>query len=520
MISLDGHSLSLNDVISASRFEEKIVLSQSAEAAMQKSQNNLQAIIAESKPVYGLNTGFGIFADRAITRAESQQLNRNLILSHAVGTGAPLPEEVVRAAMLIRANSLAKGYSGIKTDMVHVLLEMLNKGVVPVVYDKGSLGSSGDLCMLAQMALTVSTFPQEKEAESGLAVYQGEVMSGREAMQRAGIERLTLSDKDGLALINGATFSAALLALAAVDSAYLCYLGDMAAALSFEALLARTDALHAELHQARGLTGQIQSAAAISAFLKGSTFVNAHHQVQDAYSLRCAPQVHGAVRDTLGFVQATVTREINAATDNPLIVGEGLAISGGNFHGEAVGMNADFLAIALSELSGISERRTFRLMDSHLNNGLPAMLVGNADKAGLNSGIMMLQYTAASLVLENQTLSSPDSVRSLPTSANQEDFNANAYNAAWHMYQVLENAAKIICIEIYSACRAIDLRRRAMPNLRLGRETEKVYTWVRELIPFQDGDIYWKEEIDLLQDELIHQRKFREIFYNTELTKV
>ncbi|MDK2980050.1 MAG: histidine ammonia-lyase [Chloroflexota bacterium] len=518
MISLDGHSLNLNTVASASRYQEKIELSDAAKAAMQRSQENLQAIIAQAKPVYGLNTGFGIFADRTITRAESQQLNRNLILSHAVGTGDPLPVDVVRAAMLIRANSLAKGYSGIKTDMVQVLLEMLNKGVIPVVYDKGSLGSSGDLCMLAQMALVASGAPHEKESESGLALYQGEVMSGRAAMQKAGIERLTLSDKDGLALINGATFSAALLALGVYDSAFLCYLGDMAAALSFEALLARSDPLHPELHQARELAGQIESAAAISAFLEGSTFVNAHHQVQDAYSLRCAPQVHGAVRDTLRFVEATVTREINAATDNPLIVGEGLAISGGNFHGEAVGMNADFLAIALSELSGISERRTFRLMDSHLNNGLPAMLVGNADKAGLNSGTMMLQYTAASLALENQTLASPDSVRSLPTSANQEDFNANAYNAAWHMHQVLENAGKILCIEIYSACRAIDLRSRIMPKLHLGRETARVYEWVRERVPFQDGDAYWKEEIDLLQDAIIHDKNFRETFYNSELT--
>ena len=519
MISLDGHSLNLNAVINASRYNDNVELSQSAKASMQKSQENLQAIIAQSKPVYGLNTGFGIFADRTITRAESQQLNRNLILSHAVGTGNPLPQDVVRAAMLIRANSLAKGYSGIKTDLVQILLDMLNKDVIPVIYDKGSMGSSGDLCMLAQMALVASTSPQEKESESGLSVYQGEVMSGRAAMQKAGIERLTLSDKDGLALINGATFSAALLALAAYDSAYLCYLGDLATALSFEALLARTDPLHSELHKARGLTGQIESAANIARFLEDSTFVNAHHQVQDAYSLRCAPQVNGAVRDTLDFVQSTVTREINAATDNPLIVGEGLAISGGNFHGEAVGMNADFLAIALSELSGISERRTFRLMDSHLNNGLPAMLVGNADKAGLNSGIMILQYTAASLVLENQTLCSPDSVRSLPTSANQEDFNANAYNAAWHLHQVLENAAKIICIEIYTACRAIDLRRHAMPKLRLGRETAEVYNWVRALIPYQDGDAYWKEEIDLLQDELIYKKNFRENFYNTELTK-
>ena len=519
MISLDGHTLSINALIQASREKEPIELSASAIASIVKSQNRLNAIIAQGKPVYGLNTGFGIFADRAITPDERQQLNRNLILSHAVGTGDELPEEVVRAAITIRANTLSKGFSGISQDLVQTLVEMLNRGITPVICSKGSLGSSGDLCMLAQMAMVATRMDGEKLSESGSAYLNGELLNGCDAMQKAGIERLVLTNKDGLALINGATFSTAILALIAYDSAYLCRLADLAAALTYEALLARTAPLHPQIHAARGLAGQIASAENIACMLEDSTFVNSHNHVQDAYSLRCAPQVHGAARDTLGFVWDTVSREINAATDNPLVVDDDLAISGGNFHGEAIGMGADFLGIALSELAGISERRTFRLMDSHLNYGLPAMLVGDEEKAGLNSGIMMLQYTAASLALENQTLSSPDSVRSLPTSANQEDFNANASNAANHARQIFENAAKIISIEIYSACRAIDLRKKQEISLKLGKSTSIACEMIRDLIPFQKGDAYWKEEVDLLQDYLFIQNKFRSEFYSQGLTK-
>ena len=519
MIILDGNTLTTNEVARAARGGEKVKLSEKAISAINDSQKRLQAIIAASKPVYGLNTGFGIFADRMISRGESRQLNRNLILSHAVGTGDPLPQDVVRAAMLIRANTLAKGYSGIRLDLVQTIIDMLNKGVTPLVASKGSLGSSGDLCMLAQMALVMCSAPDEQGAELGQAYYQGELLDGCAAMKKAGIQRIVLENKDGLALINGATFSAALLALGAFDADYYCWLGDIAAALSFEALLGRTNALHPELHKARGLEGQIDSAAAISSMLVGSEWVDSHTQVQDAYSLRCTPQVHGAVRDTLKFALATVEKEINAATDNPLIVEEGLAVSGGNFHGEAVGMGADFLGIAVSELAAISERRVFRHLDAHLNHGLPAMLVGDDNKAGLNSGIMMLQYTAASLVLENQTLASPDSVRSLPTSANQEDFNANAYNAALHLSQILDNVSKVLSIEIYSACRAIDLRTKDMQKAKLGTMTAKVYKFVRDLIPFRAGDILWKEEIEKLQKNLFRKAEFRKYFYNDDLTK-
>lgn len=519
MISLDGYSLTINDLVCAARYTQEVEISAQAVESINKSKNRLDAIIAKSQPVYGLNTGFGIFADRTISREESQLLNRNLILSHAVGMGLPLPLEVVRTAMIIRANALSKGYSGIRLQLVETIVEMLNRGVTPEIYSKGSLGSSGDLCMLAQMALVLSKAPNEKEAESGRAYYRGNLMNGRVAMKMAGIERQILENKDGLALINGANFSAALLALSVYDSGYLTYLADLAAALSFEALLGRSDALHPGIHKARGLYGQIESAKSILGMMEGSNLIDSHKQIQDAYSLRCTPQVHGAVRDTLSFCNGIISREINAATDNPLIVEEGRAISGGNFHGEPVGLAADYLGISISELAAISERRIFRMLDSHLNQGLPVMLVGDADKAGLNSGIMMLQYTAAALVLENQTLATPDTVRSLPTSANQEDFNANSYNAAFHAWQIVENAVRVLAIEVYTACRAIDMRQMEKKNTKLGKTTGKAFDAVREIVPFQAGDAYWKEEIDLLCEHLYKKNEFRETFYCDHLTK-
>lgn len=508
MIRIDGHSLNLQEILQVARFSDKVELSDRAQKNIERSHQRLVDIIKDSKPVYGLNTGFGIFADRAISVEESRRLNRNLIFSHAVGTGDPLSEEVVRAAMLIRANTLSKGFSGIRLELVQTILDMLNRGVTPQVYDQGSLGSSGDLCMLAQMALVISHDESEKENSPGLAYYQGELLPGMISMERAGINRLVLTGKDGLALINGATFSVAILALALADGIFCAQLADLAAALSFEALLGRTDALHPGIHQARGLIGQIASAAAMQTILQGSQLVNSHSQVQDAYSLRCAPQVHGAARDALNFVSQQVELEINAATDNPLIVSDGLAISGGNFHGEAVGMASDFLSIALAELAGISERRLFRLLDSHLSHGLPPMLVGEENQAGLNSGIMMLQYTAAALVLENQTLCSPDSVRSLPTSANQEDFNANAWNAARHTFLVGKNLKRVLVSEIYAACRAIDLRMARNKKVQLGTWSGKAHEWIRARIPYHAADKYWKEEVDELHSLIFSQTGF------------
>lgn len=513
MLKIDGNSLTIQEIRDVACRGKKVSLTGDARLAVSSSYDRMLKILEIGKPVYGINTGFGIFANKVISPQDSKTLNRNLIISHTVGTGRELPQEIVRAAILIRANALAKGFSGIRLEIVETLIEMLNRDITPVVYDKGSLGSSGDLCMLAQMAMVLTRDESDDEMDSGQAFFSGEKLPGHIAMRKAGLVRHVLSHKDGLALINGATFSAALLALCAHEMRLMCDLADMAASLSLEALFGRPDAFHPDLHKARGLVGQMESASNILRNISGSNMAGSYGQVQDAYSLRCAPQVHGAVRDSLRFAEDMIQREINAATDNPLIFGDDTVISGGNFHGEPLGMFADFLTIALSELAAISERRVFRLLDSSLNNGLSQMLVDNIESEGLNSGIMMLQYTAAALVLENQTLASPDSVRSLPTSANQEDFNANAYLAAFHTWQVMENVRKVLAIEIYSSCRGIEQRLLGNPEFGLGSGTLKMFSLIREHCPYHAGDIVWGEEIDKLNDLFAEDEDFREKFF-------
>jgi histidine ammonia-lyase len=322
------------------------------------------------------------------------------------------------------------------------------------------------------------------------------MLTGKQAMQAAGIERIVLGPKEGLAINNGATFSAAIGALAICDAEYLVDLADRSIALTLEALLGCSGAFDPRIHDARGQLGQIESAKKIRESFAGSTFIDSTDSIQDAYSLRCAPQIHGGVRETVRFVRQVIEREVNAATDNPLIFEPGVAISGGNFHGEPIGLVMDYLSIALSELGAISERRVFRMTDGKLNVGLPPMLVDSTEKAGLNSGLMMLQYTAASLVLENQTLATPDSVHSLPTSAEQEDHNANAMTAARHAAMIIENIQQILGIEIYSAVRAMDLRMRQKAG-KMGRSTQVIYDRLRKDIKYTAGDTYWGPEIDL-----------------------
>jgi histidine ammonia-lyase len=283
----------------------------------------------------------------------------------------------------------------------------------------------------------------------------------------------------------------------------------MATSLSLEGLVGRSEPFHPDLHIARGLSGQKKSAQNISKNILESSFINSHLHVQDAYSLRCSPQVHGIVRDTLQSTKQIISSEINAATDNPLIVEEGKVISGGNFHGEPVGMCADFLSIAFSELAAISERRVFRLMDKNLNFGLKEMLVDGDSIDGLNSGLMMLQYTAAALVLENQTLSSPDSVRSLPTSANQEDHNANAFTAAMHTWQITENLTKVLAIELFSSCRAIEQRLRAQPGKKLGIKTEQVFKLIKEQFPYKADDSLWRLDMEKIYSFLLNPSEFQ-----------
>lgn len=499
MIQINGNGLSINECVHVVRGDESVALAKSAETKIIDSNKNLRALSQQKQPFYGINTGFGIFADRKIGVQETKKLNRNLILSHAVGTGNPLDQEVVRAAMLIRANTLSKGYSGIRIDFIHNLLKMINAGVTPIIPSQGSLGSSGDLCQLAHLALVVTRDHADKENESGKAFFQGKPLSGKKAMRKANIDRLVLDAKEGLALINGATFSAAIAALAIWDAINYFNAANLALALSLEALLGCSSAFDPRIHQARNLEGQATVAMIINQLIKGSTFVNSTNKVQDAYSLRCAPQVHGAVLDTLRYVENIIQKEINAATDNPLIFNDKTVLSGGNFHGEPIALVMDFLAIAISELAAISERRIFRMTDGNLSHGLPAMLVDKNADAGVNSGLMMPHYTAASLVLENQTLAAPDSVHSLPTSANQEDHNSNSMTAARNARAVVKNLHHIIATEIYTAIRAIELRKRQLPEARLGKITQLAFDAIRSELPYRSEDGLWISEIEQLK---------------------
>ena len=500
MIELDGNQLTIEQVAAVARQGEPVGLSNSGRVQIEDSHRRLEKIIETGEPVYGINTGFGIFSDRKIPHGDFAKLSRNLILSHAVGTGPAFPETVVRAAMVVRANTLTKGYSGVRIEIVQTILDLLNRQVTPIVPEQGSLGSSGDLCPLSHLALVFTTDDADRDEDSGEAIYQGQIMSGKAAMESAGIKRIRLGAKEGLALNNGATFSAALAALNVIDAEHLLRTAEISLAMSLEAMLGCSSAFDPRLHEIRGHKGQIEVAQNVLRIIQGSSLVDAGQKVQDAYSLRCAPQVQGAACETVAFVRKMIETEINAATDNPLIFDPQTAISGGNFHGEPIGMVMDFMGIALAEIAAISERRIFRLTDGKLNSGLPPMLVDRQEDAGLNSGLMMPQYTAASLVLENQTLASPDSVHSLPTSAEQEDHNANSMTAARHTRQILENTRHVVTVELYSAARAIDLRLREFPESQLGDGTKLMYQKIRHAVPYQPGDAWWGPEIQKVKD--------------------
>ncbi len=503
MIKIDGHHLTLEEVVTVARHKQPVALSDEGLTSLLESRKRLEAILATNRPVYGINTGFGIFADQRIPSQDSAKLSRNLIISHAVGTGPALPTEVVRAAMLVRANTLAKGYSGVRVELVQLLLDMLNKDVVPVIPSQGSLGSSGDLGPLSHLALVFTTDENDLIEESGWAEYKGEILRGKTAMEQAGLQRIVLGPKEGLAVNNGATFSAAIAALVSYDAQKLIGVANKALSMSLEAMLGCSSAFDARLHEVRGHLGQIQVAEDVRKLTNGSTLIDAACRVQDAYSLRCAPQVQGASVETINFVSRMTLTEINAATDNPLLFDPGVALSGGNFHGEPVGMTMDFLGIALAEIAAISERRVFRLTDGKLNTNLPPMLVDQPEAAGLNSGLMMPQYTAASLVLENQTLAYPDTVHSLPTSGEQEDHNANAMTAARHALQILRNTQHVIAIELYTSARAIDLRLRQNPEAKLGDGTQAAYQKIRQAVPYQPGDALWGPEIEIVREMLV-----------------
>jgi histidine ammonia-lyase len=471
-VSLTGDDLTLADVWAVAVGRDHARLSDDARAKMGAARALVERAASESsgEHTYGINTGFGRFVERTIPPELSEELQLRLLRSHACGVGEPYPAEIVRAAMLLRANALAKGYSGARVETVELLLECLNRGVLPLVPSRGSVGASGDLAPLAHLALPL--------VGEGKARLDGDLLSGREALAAAGLEPIRLQAKEGLSLINGTQFMAGVGALALVRGRRLARAADIACALSVEALQASRVSFLPEIHALRPLRGQRDSAANVLRLLEGSAIIEAHRwcdKVQDAYSLRCAPQVHGASRDLLAYAESTVAVELNAATDNPLVlVEQEELVSNGNFHGQPLAFALDAMAMALAELASISERRVERLTNPSLSDGLPAFLTRDG---GLNSGFMIPQYVSAALVSENKVLCHPAGVDSIPTSAGQEDHVSMGNASALKAWQVLANAERALAIELLAGAQAIEF----LAPLEPGNGTRAAHQLVRSL---------------------------------------
>ncbi len=490
-ILITGNSLTLEELAAVCRENAQVVLSQEAKDRIVESRHVVDSLVEDGTKVYGITTGFGKFSDVTITNEQCKLLQRNLIITHAVGAGEPFSRDVARGIMLLRVNNLAKGFSGVRLCLVETLIEMLNRGVTPVIPEKGSLGASGDLAPLSHMVLPMLGL--------GKAEYQGEILPGAEAMARAGIPTVELVAKEGLALINGTQAMTSVGALAVFDAIDLLKIADIAAALSFEANRGVIDALDPRVHAVRAHDGQNKTAANLRALLSGSDNVTRQGQlrVQDGYSLRCVPQVHGASHDAIAYVRQKVEIEINSVTDNPIIFKEDrVGISGGNFHGQPMALPFDFLGIAISELANISERRTERLVNPSLG-GFPAFLVKNG---GLNSGFMIVQYAAAALVSENKVLAHPASVDSIPSSAGQEDHVSMGTIAARKAAEILRNARRVIAMELMCACQAIDL---LGGQFKMGLGTAPAYRMIRQVCPMLEDDRPLYDDINNCESILI-----------------
>jgi histidine ammonia-lyase len=471
-----GEHLTVADVIAVARERAPVALSPGARPRMQASRALVDRLMREGQAVYGITTGVGELAGVSISPDQSAQLQVNIVRSHSAGVGEPLPDETVRAVMLLRAHALALGYSGVREELVLLLIEMLNHGIHPLIPAQGSVGASGDLAPLAHLALTL--------IGEGQARVDGREAPAADALERAGLRPVALAAKEGVALINGTQLMSACGALAAADARTLLVAVDVAGAMSCEALQGHVDAFDPLLHDARPHPGQRASAANLRRLLGGSELLTArpaHAKPQDAYALRCMPQVHGAARDALAYAARVLDVEMNAATDNPLVFAEaGRVISGGNFHGQPIALALDVLAIGLSAVASISERRIERLVNPHLS-GLPAFLTADG---GLHSGLMLAQYTAAALVSENKVLGHPASVDSIPTSANQEDHVSMGAIAARKALRVLRHTQQVVGIELLCAAQALDLRR----PLRPAPGTQPAYEAVRAVVPTLAGD--------------------------------
>lgn len=495
---IDGDSLKIEDIVRVARKFEKVKLSKNAIGKIKKSRVVVEDITNKGKIVYGITTGFGSLCNVFISKEKTKKLQKNLIRSHSCGVGRELGEEIVRATMLLRANTLAKGFSGIKVETVEKLIKMLNKEVHPVVPEKGSVGASGDLAPLSHIALVL--------IGEGEAIYKEIRMNGKKALELAEIKSIELDYKEGLALNNGTQLMTAIGALTVYDSLQLIKNAEISSAMSLEALKGISSPFNEKVHIARKQIGQIICAENIRKLIEGSKLINSNkNKVHDSYCLRCIPQVLGACRDTIEFVKKIVEREINAVTDNPIIFSDTKkAISAGNYHGEPIALVMDFLKIALSEIGNIAERRIAKLMDKNHNEGLPSFLIKNE---GMNSGLMLAQYTSASLVSENKVLAHPASVDSIPTSANQEDHVSMGTISARNAREILENVEYIIAIEFLCSAQALEFRKR----VKFGKGTEVAYKTIRKYVKPLDEDRVLAGDIEKLRELVKNGEILREV---------
>lgn len=498
-VVLTGEDLTFEQVLSVAYGnpgEPSVELADAAKTGVARASAAVDTLLERGEIAYGITTGFGAFKDKIISRQEVEQLQRNIVLSHAVGVGEPFDTPTVRAIMLIRANTLARGFSGIRLETLELILECLNRGVHPVIPEKGSLGASGDLAPLAHFACVL--------IGSGTAVFNGEIMIGGEALKRAGLEPVALKAKEGLALTNGTTVMTAVGLLETARAVKLAELADISGCMSLEALHGTISAFDERIHALRPHPRQIDTARNLRSILKGSEFLRGFDpsNVQDAYTLRCMPQVHGACRDAVAYADWLLKLELNSVTDNPLIFqdddGNIEVISGGNFHGEPLALAFDYLTIALTELGNISERRIMRLTDEASNaHTLPAFLTENG---GLNSGFMIVQYTAAALCAENKILAHPASVDTIPSSANVEDHVSMGLTAALKLRKVSENLETILSLELLCAAQGVDFRRKRTNAKQLGNGTAEIYSAIRQRIPFIECDELMNPHLDAAAD--------------------
>ncbi len=487
-ISLGYDGMTLADLMAIAKGGAQVKLSRAAEKRIRETRRLVEKWVEDEKTIYGITTGFGALSDVAISKKDTRRLQKNILMSHAAGVGDPLDEETVRATMALRIKDLARGHSGIRLETVQHLLALLNWGVCPVIPQKGSVGASGDLAPLAHLALVLVGL--------GEAFFKGQRISGSQALSKCGLKPIRLESGEGLALVNGTQVMTAIGALAIDSAITLSKMTDIAAAMSLEVLMGSRTEFNKRIHQIRPHPGQASAADNMERIIQNSEIITSHKdcsRVQDAYTLRCSPQVHGATKDAIGYCRRVIETEMNSSTNNPLIFSESQDfLLGGNFHGQPVALALDFLSMAVAELANISERRIERLVNPKLS-GLPAFLVRDG---GLNSGFMIAQYTAASLVSENKVLCHPASVDSIPTSANKEDHVSMGTVAARQCREIIMNTENVIAIELLCAAQALDL----FTNLKPGEGTLAAYQVIRKAIPPLEKDRILSNDIEAMKD--------------------